>query len=272
AGFFFAIFWAVYPTLSDWINRAPEIAASLQSKFSFLQRPFEQLSHLGNGKSAASAVVVQESDQTKVVASVLAMVTPALTQAIIFMFCLIFFLAGRLQFRNRVVLQFADRQDRLVALRTFSTIESSLLRYFATVTTINACLGVLTGLSMWLVGMEKPLVWGFLAFLVNFLPIVGPLLLKAFLLVGGLLLMPDIATGFIPVLVYLMLVTIEANYVTPTIVGTRFTVNPFLVFLSVVFWSWLWGFFGAFLAMPILVVATTIIDAVQRDEKVQIPG
>jgi predicted PurR-regulated permease PerM len=65
---------------------------------------------------------------------------------------------------------------------------------------------------------------------------------------------------------------VESNYVTPVIVGARFTVNSFGVLLSVIFWSWLWGFFGALLAMPLVVVATTIYDAAWRVDKVHLPG
>ncbi|HEY8581032.1 MAG TPA: AI-2E family transporter, partial [Beijerinckiaceae bacterium] len=262
---------AIYPTIIDWVARAPELAQLLQQKFSFVQRAVERLTSLG-ADEAQNAIVVQSKDKTQMLTDLVATVTPAFTQAIIFVFALIFFLAGRLQFRNYVVLQFAGREDRLVALRTFTTIEDLLLRYFGVVTTINACLGVLTAVSMWALGLEQPLVWGFLAFALNFLPIVGPLILKALLLVAGLVLMPDLATAFLPVAAYLVLVTVEANFVTPTVVGTRFTINPFLVFLSVVFWSWLWGLFGAFLAMPIVVVATTIYDAVRSAERVKLPG
>lgn len=270
-GIVFALASAVYPVLAQWIERAPELAAGLQAKFSFLQRPLEQMLNIG-AASSPGAIVVQEKDSTKLLAGALAMATPALTQMIIFVFSLIFFLAGRVEFRNRLVMQFQDRGDRLAALRVFSNIEDLLLRYFATVTSINAAVAVLVGASMMFMGMGSPLAWGFLAFVFNFLPMVGPLILKAALLVAGLVVMPDLASGIAPALVYTLIVTIEANYVTPTIVGGRFTVNPFVVFLSVIFWSWLWGFFGALLAMPLVVVATTIYDAVWREERAHIPG
>lgn len=262
---------AVYPTLVDWVVRAPELLTTLQQKFSFLQRPFERLIALG-GDDAAAAVVVQQKDKTAMIADALAMVTPAFTQGVIFLFSLIFFLAGRSQFRSFVALQFGSRDDRLMALRTFTSIENLLLRYFAVVTTINASLGVATAVAMYLIGMDSPIVWGFLAFVLNFLPIVGPLMLKALLLLAGLVTMPDAVMGVLPLAAYFILVTVEANYVTPTVVGTRFTINPFLVFLSVVFWSWLWGLFGAFLAMPMMVVATTIYEAFRSPERVKLPG
>lgn len=270
-GIVFGLASAVYPTLSHWIERAPELAAMLQAKFSFLQRPLEQMLNIG-AASSPGAIVVQEKDSAKVLAGVLAMATPALTQMVVFLFSLIFFLAGRVQFRNRLVMQFHDRQDRLAALRVFSNIENLLLRYFGTVTLINAAVAVLVGVSMALLGMGSPLAWGFLAFVFNFLPMVGPVILKAALLVAGLVVMPDIASGVAPAIVYTLIVTIESNYVTPTIVGGRFTVNPFVVFLAVIFWSWLWGFFGALLAMPLVVVATTIYDAVWKEERTHIPG
>lgn len=270
-GLLFALASAVYPTLTRWIERAPELAAALQAKFSFLQQPLERMLSIG-AASSPGAIVVQEKDSTKLLAGFLAAVSPALTQLIIFLFSLVFFLAGRVQFRNRLVMQFHEREDRLAALRVFSNIEELLLRYFATVTLINAAVAVLVGASVAMLGLGSPLAWGFLAFVFNFLPIVGPLLLKAALLVAGLVVMPDVLPGLAPVLVYTLIVTVEANYVTPTIVGGRFTVNPFVVFLAVIFWSWVWGFFGALLAMPLVVVATTIYGAIWKEERAYLPG
>ena len=270
-GLLFALISAAAPALSDWIARAPELVATLQHKFSFLQQPLERVLHLGE-EQTPGAVVVQEKDSAKALAGLLAMATPAFTQLIVFVFSLVFFLAGRVELRNRLALQFQEREDRLAVLRAFSRIESVLLRYFAVVTAINAVLGALTGLALWGLGMGSPLAWGFVAFTLNFLPLVGPVLLKAILLVAGLVAMPDLASGLAPALVYTLLVTVEANYVTPRIVGSRFTINPFLVFLSVMFWSWLWGFFGALLAMPIVVVATTVFDELHPREKSRLPG
>jgi predicted PurR-regulated permease PerM len=266
-----AMIAAVAPTLSDWIAHAPELAQTMQQKFSFLQRPLERLLHIGAAQTPG-AVVVQEKDSAKMLAGALAFATPAFTQLIVFLFSLVFFLAGRVEFRNRIAMQFHDREDRLAALRAFTSIEVSLLRYFTLVTTINAIVGAITGLTMWGFGMGSPLVWGFIAFTLNFLPLVGPVILKVVLLGAGLVVMPDVASGLAPVLLYTALVTVEANYVTPRIVGSRFTINPFLVFLSVMFWSWLWGFFGALLAMPFVVVATTVLDEVHPQEKARLPG
>ena len=111
------------------------------------------------------------------------------------------------------------------------------MRYFGTITLINAAVAILVGVSMSMFGMGSALAWGFLAFVFNFLPMVGPLVLKAALLVAGLVVMPDILSGIAPALLYTLIVMVESNYITPTIVGARFTVNPFVVFLSVIFWS-----------------------------------
>ncbi len=266
-----AVISAVAPAISDWIARAPELARTLQEKFSFLQQPLERLLQIG-AQQTPGAVVVQEKDSAKMLAGALAMATPAFTQLIVFVFSLVFFLAGRVEFRNRLAMRFHEREDRLAVLRAFSGIETSLLRYFAVVTTINAILGLLTGLAMWALGMGGPLAWGFVAFVLNFLPLVGPVILKATLLVAGLVVMPGVAWGVAPALVYALLALVESNYVTPRIVGSRFTINPFLVFLSVMFWSWLWGFFGALLAMPLVVVATTAIDELRPHIKPRLPG
>lgn len=270
-GLLFALISSVGPTLSEWIARAPELVATLQQKFSFLQWPLERLLRMG-AEQGPGALGAQGQEGAKALAGALAMATPAITQLALFVFSLVFFLAGRVELRNRLALQFQEREDRLAVLRAFSRIESVLLRYFAVVTAINAALGALTGAVLWSLDMGSPLAWGFVAFVLNFLPLVGPVLMKATLLVAGLVAMPDLATGLAPVIAYTLLVTVEANYVTPRIVGSRFTINPFLIFLSVMFWSWLWGFFGALLAMPIVVVATTAWEEWRPAARSRLPG
>jgi predicted PurR-regulated permease PerM len=104
-------------------------------------------------------------------------------------------------------------------------IESDISAYLVTITIMNAAVGVATGLAMWLTGVGDPIVWGLVAFLLNYVPIVGP------------------AAG---VVIFLMLL------------ARRFTLNPLLVIISLVFWFWMWGVPGATLAVPMLAITKII--------------
>jgi predicted PurR-regulated permease PerM len=93
-----------------------------------------------------------------------------------------------------------------------------------------------------------------LGFVLNFIPYIGPAIMELGMFAVGLASFPSLAHALIAPLLYIGLALVEGQFITPSIVGRRFTLNPLTVFLSLVFWAWLWGPVGAFLAVPILIM------------------
>ena len=116
---------------------------------------------------------------------------------------------------------------------------------------------VAAGLA-WAVGLAHPLLWGVLAATLNFVPYLGPALMVATLFVIGLMSFSTLGEALIAPLAWIGITTLEGQFITPTIIGHRMTLNPFLVFLSIAFWAWMWGPLGAFLAVPLLITAVVI--------------
>lgn len=73
-----------------------------------------------------------------------------------------------------------------------------------------------------------------------------------------------VADWIVPPLVYLGLTALEGSFVTPTILGTRLTLNPLMIFASIIFWGWMWGAVGAILAVPLLASMKIVCDDVER--------
>lgn len=211
--------------------------------------------------ASQSGAAEDQASAIEIATATMAYVTPAVSQLVIFLFTLILFLAGRADLKAAITLAWKERDRRLAALRTLAGIESRLTDYFLVVTVINLALGSVVAAAFWLIGVPGWMSWGLIAFVLNFLPVVGPLMMKVALLAFGLLVQPDLLAGAAPLAVFLVISLIEANFVTPRVVGERITMNPLIVFLSVVFWTWLWGFAGAFLAMPLLAIASVILSA-----------
>jgi predicted PurR-regulated permease PerM len=69
----------------------------------------------------------------------------------------------------------------------------------------------------------------------------------------GLLSFPNLTDALVAPILWIFVTTLEGQFITPTIIGHRLTLNPFLVFLAVAFWAWMWGPMGAFLAVPLLI-------------------
>ncbi|MEY4271060.1 MAG: hypothetical protein RLZZ58_2276, partial [Pseudomonadota bacterium] len=107
----------------------------------------------------------------------------------------------------------------------------------------------------------SPLMWGGLVVLCNFIPYLGPIVAAILLAFGGLMTFDAIGWAMLPAMVFIVCHVIEANVVTPFILGQRLTVNPVLILVSLSFWGWVWGVPGALLAVPILLVLQTVLHA-----------
>ncbi|MGJ8610849.1 MAG: AI-2E family transporter, partial [Octadecabacter sp.] len=136
-------------------------------------------------------------------------------------------------------------------------------KYVLTISAINLALGVIVMIAMQLLCMPSPVLWGLLAFALNFLLYLGPIALIAMLTVTGIVVF-DGPASFLPALTYLLLNATEAQFVTPTLVGKSLSVNPLTVFLSLVFWMWLWGPIGGIIAIPLLIWGMTVYKQILR--------
>jgi predicted PurR-regulated permease PerM len=155
---------------------------------------------------------------------------------------------------------FASRDSRLLVLKIFNEIESGLANYLLTVTCINLCVGAAAGLIAWLTGLPFPFGFGALAATLNFIPIVGPIFMIIVLALFGVVTAPSFGVGLVPAGLFMLVVFLEGQFITPAIIGRRIEINSLAVLLSLLFWTWMWGPMGAFLSSPILIVALILKD------------
>jgi predicted PurR-regulated permease PerM len=127
---------------------------------------------------------------------------------------------------------------------------------------MNAGVGIATGLVAYASGLSDPVLWGTLAFLLNFIPILGPFSGIVILFLVGLLSFDTIWQAVIPAGLYLAIHLLEGEMLTPMLLARRFVLNPVLVIASLVFWYWMWGVAGALLAVPLLAAAKIICDRI----------
>ena len=132
-----------------------------------------------------------------------------------------------------------------------------------TITVINFGMGLLVALVMLLLGMPNPVLWGVVAGLLNFIPYFGPLTMTLVLVLAGFLTFDSTLQAILPAAVYLGIHTTESNFLTPTVVGRRLTLNPVVIFVSLMFWTWLWGMPGALLAVPLLMTLKILCDHIR---------
>lgn len=256
--------------VTEWVGRAPQIGASIRQKLAVLEPPLAALRELqtslfGSGAGAPAAAA------PNVVLPVVAFLTPAAGELLLFFGTLLFFLAGQIELRNRLVLMFSNQEARLRFLRIINDIEKNLAGYLAVVTIINAALGTIVGVGAWLVGLPDPAIFGLLAALLNYVPYVGPAIMMLTMFGVGLVTFPSLSHALIAPLGLLALCTVEGHFITPAIVGRRMTLNPLLVVLSLAFWTWMWGPIGAFLAAPLAIVGLVVFSHLFPHEDVKLP-
>jgi predicted PurR-regulated permease PerM len=244
----------------EWIGKAPEIGSNIQAKLHVFDRPLRALQSLRDALLPAASKGSIGIDIVSFVQPVVAVVAPGIGQMLIFFGTLFFTLLGRRQLRRVVVAFFNNREAKLRALKIMNDIEHNLTGYLSMVSVINACIGICAGLIAWVTGMPDPLAWAVLGFILNYIAYIGALMMEASLFFVGLVTFPTLTQALIPPLLYLGVATLEGHFITPSLVGHRLTLNPLTVFLSLVFWAWLWGPVGAFLSAPLLIVGLVVGD------------
>ncbi|MFJ5369114.1 AI-2E family transporter [Bosea sp. CER48] len=239
--------------VAGWTDQAPAMIAALQSK---LARVFAFMDEFKRGIASITGKGAELSiSQGNPLFDIAMTSSTAAGGMLVFFATVYFWLATRRHLKARILRLCLGRGARRSAGSFFEEIETRVARYFALVTVINFGMGVLTMTIAWLAGLPFPLFWGALAFLLNYLAFIGPIIVAVLLLAGALLDAPTMVAALWPATAYYILHLVEGNAVTPVFVGNRLTISPFLVFISFIFWLWLWGPIGAVLATPIVIVA-----------------
>jgi predicted PurR-regulated permease PerM len=138
--------------------------------------------------------------------------------------------------------------------------------YLGTITLVNVSMGALVSLFLWMLDMPTPLMWGGIVAVLNYIPYLGPIASVLLLALGGLMAFADPWYALLPALAFAAIHLIEANIVTPSLVGRRLTINPLLILVALSFWAWVWGTTGALLAVPLLIILKTVLDAAGRPD------
>ncbi|MFM2483792.1 AI-2E family transporter [Celerinatantimonas yamalensis] len=176
-----------------------------------------------------------------------------LAQFFTFLILVIFMLVfGPLLYVN-FISGFPQERDKQAANSLLNEVQRELSRYILTVSVINTGLGVVTGLALWVAGVEDALLWGVMVALLNFAPYIGPIIAMLVLYLAGIIQYGAEWMAFMPALIFFSINIIEAQFITPTVLGRNMRLNPLILILWVVLWGWIWGAVGVLIAVPLLV-------------------
>ena len=276
----FIIIWAMVAGIAEmgnmlsqpmmqWAEKLPTAITKLQTHLSVLNKPMESLQHLlvraesmtqQSGPRIIPVAVEGNRLSDHLLHGTGALITGAFTTLLVLFFLI---LSGD-TFLRRLVEVLPSFHDKRQAVTIAQHIESDVSAYLFTITCMNLAVGVCTGLVMLLYGNGDALLWGTIAFLLNYIPIVGPFVGIGIFLLAGLMTQTDFNAATMPAIAYLIIHIMEGSFITPRLLARRFTLNPVLVILSLIFWFWLWGIPGAILSVPILAITKIICDRIER--------
>jgi predicted PurR-regulated permease PerM len=259
--------------VSAWIGRLPETLPRIEQRLSFLSRPIQSLQgalhHIeslaggGGGQHGAAQGAAQGAAGTSLAPKILTQVWTVAGGAFTTLVALFFILVSGDTFLRRLVEILPRFKDKRQIVDISQEIEADLSVYLGTITMMNAAVGVATGTTAGLCGLGDPLLWGTLAFLLNYVPILGPTVGVITFFVAGLVMLDPLWLAFVPAGLYVLIHVAEGETVTPMLLARRFTVNPVLIMIGVFFWYWMWGVAGAILATPLLAITKIICDRIE---------
>jgi predicted PurR-regulated permease PerM len=248
--------------LSAWVGKVPAIWDKLVGELANFREPLESLgamqkqieSIFGGG----TAMTVQVADGGPIT-DIASLAPAALGQVLIFFGGLYFFVAARDGIRLGILSLCFTRKMRWRTAHVFRDVELRVSRYLLTITMVNLVLGGAVTLAMWATGMPSPLLWGALAFVLNYIPFLGQAAMLVLIFLIGLGTRDGLTAALIPTAAYWGLSFLESQVVTPNLLGRTMTINPFLIFLSLTYWLWAWGPVGGLVAVPSVLVLHSVI-------------
>lgn len=259
----------VGPPAAEWFAKAPASVERLQNKIGSasglltkLDRATAQVEKMAAPSTTGDAPPV--TVQGPRLRSILVAGTRDALTGLFTMTVLLFFLlmAGD-QFLRRVVEVAPTLTDKKQVVEIAREVERSMSGYLLTIALMNGALGAVTALIAWGCGLDDALLWGTLAFLLNFIPILGPVVMTAVMFMAGLVQFNSLTLAALPAGLYFAAHLVEAETVTPLLLAKRFVLNPVMIILALVFWYWMWGVPGAFLAVPMLATFKILCDRVE---------
>ncbi|MDQ2878461.1 MAG: AI-2E family transporter [Pseudomonadota bacterium] len=264
---------AIVMPATQFFRRLPERIDRIQSNLAplldlysslekYVNRTVKQLA-AGPVHQAATTAVAPPSSVLELAATTAPIVIVQIFFGILVVF---FFLSHWSGMRRGMISNRASFGGAMATARVIQEVVDDTAAYLGTITLINLALGSVIAFLLWLAGMPYPVMWGGIAAMLNYIPYFGPIVSALLLVVGGLMVFPDIWAAMLPPAIMIGCHLLEANAITPMIVGHRLTINPVLILISISFWSWVWGTAGAVLAVPLLIIFQTIAAAAGKPD------
>jgi predicted PurR-regulated permease PerM len=257
---------------SDWVRLLPERIGRIRETLAPVMRVYSQLQRFiddlvrqfGSAHHAVRTVAVEQPNS---LLDIIATSAPlAAVQMFFAVLVVFFFLSGWTRMRRKTITGRGSFEGAMTTARAIQQMVDATSTYLGTITLVNMALGLVVAVVLWLLDMPTPLMWGGIVTVFNYIPYLGPIASALLLALGGLMTFNEPWYAVLPALSFIGLHLVESNVITPMFVGHRIRINPLLILMSLSFWAWVWGTTGALLAVPLLIILKTVLDAAGKPD------
>lgn len=179
---------------------------------------------------------------------------------------LIIMLGGILKYENYLRYLGGDKQQQAKLIHSFEQIKKSIATYIRVKFIMSFFTGIGTYIVCLLFKIDFALFWGFLAFVLNFLPTIGSIAGVVPPVLMGVIQLETLGMVFFLLVVLFLVQTLFGNFLEPIFMGKRVALNTIVVILGLVLWGYLWGFFGMLLSVPLIVTTKVILSNIEGAE------
>ena len=255
----------------SWVENSATTVATAQTRLRRLLRPLERMTTTAQQMESAAGRVAGTPDPVpevvvrgpSVVSRMFGSTQRFLAGAIEMLILLYFLLAGGDLFLQKLIRVLPNVRDRQKAVEMARATEASVSTYLLATAAVNIVEGIVVTGAMYLIGMPNAPLWGALVVLLEFIPYLGAAAMVVILTVAGFATFDNVGHGLLVPGAFLAINVLQANIVTPLLLGNRLRLNPVALLVSIAFWFWIWGIAGAFIAVPLLATFKILCDHIE---------
>lgn len=264
SGLFFGLGAIIYSSFESFVREAPKY----QNKLALLLREgtllVDDVAARFDVKpeNVSLSDLVDISSLTAVLTSGAGSFVSGVGNFFLILLLMMFILAGSGDFVRKVRHAFPEQHS----VRLSSIIESIDLRvrkYLIAKTVISLATGALTTIILLIFGVDFALLWGFLTFLLNFIPNIGSFVAIVFPILISFLQFDSVATPLLLLVLLSLTQMTMGNVVEPKLMEASLDLSPLLVLAALVFWGWLWGLWGMILAVPMMSILKIVFENIE---------
>ena len=201
-----------------------------------------------------------EYEYTKLLSGLFNSITDIFGDAFLIIIYTLFLLLEEPYFSKKIKAINAKQNDQNEVNAVLSQLDKSIGRYLSLKTLISILTGFLSYFALLFIGIDAPLFWAFLIFLMNYIPAVGSLIATAFPAMFAMLQFGEIMPGVWVLIIVGAIQLIVGNFIDPKLTGSSLNVSPLVVLIGLAFWGAIWGIIGMILSVPITVMLIIIFS------------